>query len=233
MMKKILILLTLFFLPFSINAKEYVVKDTDLSININEEMWYVFTRDNIKDNEDLKKLEISEEYVTQFMEENSVYLDAIMFNEDQTLEIFIRKSPIDKINNLSNYPNKDVQNLSKELANTQKAKEYGIYENKYKYAHLYYQDSGYYLDEYYTIVNKDAYTITAQNTKKFTKQQKQLVKDIVDSINFKINPKYKNDNIKTWWKSIGIYAIVGAVVGGLTSFISAIQVKRKQKKETK
>lgn len=233
-MKKVLIIIMLLFIPFVVNAKEYQIKDTDATINIDDEMWYVFTRDNLKDNEDLKNLEISEEYVKAFMEENNVYLNAHLFSENGNLELNVRKVSIESINNLSNYPTKDIKKLAKELAEKQKAKKYNAYENKYKYAHLDYYDSGYYLDEYYTIVNKEAYTITAQSDKKLTKEQKQLVKQLVDSIEYKINPKYKNDQINTWWKSIGMYAIIGAVLGGLTSIFSSIAGTRKvnNKKET-
>lgn len=230
-MKKIAIFLIILLIPLVVNAKEYIVGGTDLKINLDDEMWYVFTKDNIKDNEELKFLEISEEYMQEFMDENSVYLHALMINEDNTLEIFIRKSQVEKINNLSNYSEKNVKQLAKELAKKQDAKKYDIYENKYKYAHLTYQSGEYYLDEYYTIVNKEAYTITAQSTKKITTEQKEIIQKIINTIDFTIDPKYKDDKITNWWQSIGVYAIIGGCIGAVSGLIQGLILKRK--KETK
>ena len=47
----ILCLVALF--PVTASAKTYTLSDTDMQISIDDTYWYVFTRDNIKDNPEL------------------------------------------------------------------------------------------------------------------------------------------------------------------------------------
>ena len=43
------------FLPVSVYAETYSLGGTDMSIDVDDSLWYVFTRDNIKDNSELKE----------------------------------------------------------------------------------------------------------------------------------------------------------------------------------
>ena len=103
-MKKIkyLILLALtLILPITVNAQRYYPEGTDLNIWIDDTKWYVFTRDNLYNNPELDDLGITYEYLYNFMHDNYVYLDgALFYDDDDNLELFIRKKDYNKINNL-------------------------------------------------------------------------------------------------------------------------------------
>jgi len=234
-MKKVLIvLIAIVLLPIIVFAKEYKVDQTDLSIVFDEEKWYVFARNNIKDSEELAYLNVTEEYMENFFKENNAYLDALLINEDgTTVEIFVRKTKIDSINNLSNFDNKYVTRFAKELAKKQNSKNYNVFETKYKYAHLDYKDKDLFLEEYYTVVNKDGYTITAQSPTKFSKDQVKMIEDIVKSITFKVDPTLKDKTTTFNWNRVLLYAVVGAIIGGIIGAINGAVTAMAQKKKLK
>ena len=70
--KKILLFLFLI-LPVTLFAKEYDLKDTNLKIALDSN-WTVFTRDNIKDNSLLSKYDMTEEYLTNYMNKRDCFL---------------------------------------------------------------------------------------------------------------------------------------------------------------
>jgi hypothetical protein len=162
-------------LPITTYAETYNLGGTDMSISVDDTMWYVFTRDNIKNNSELEELGITYEAMYEILHNNEAYMDAILYYEDgEIVEFFVRKRALDTgIANLSNYKDSEVLELAKELAKKQGASTYSVYENQYKFAKLEYVDSnlGYYICEFVTCVNKDNYTFTFQSTSQFTDEE--------------------------------------------------------------
>ena len=97
-------------LPVSAHAATYSLSETDMSIDVDNSLWYVFTRDNIKDNSELKELGISYNTMYDILYTNEAYMDALLLYEDGGyVEFFVRKRPLDTgVANLSNYEDKDV-----------------------------------------------------------------------------------------------------------------------------
>ena len=87
------VLCCLLILPMTAYARSYTVGETDLSISIDDTSWYVFTRNNIKNNSELGDLGVTYDYMYDLMHENEIFLDAIVFYEDsdEYLELFLRK----------------------------------------------------------------------------------------------------------------------------------------------
>ena len=112
-------------LPVTTYASTYTMNDTDVSIQIDDSIWYVFTRDNIKDNPELDELQITYDYMNDFFNSNNTYLDAVLYYEDGNYtELFIMKSEVDAgIVNLSNYEEKEILEIAKGVAEEKKAKE--------------------------------------------------------------------------------------------------------------
>ncbi len=81
-MKKIVLFVLLFIIPINVWATTFDLKDTDMSITINEDIWYVFTPDNILNNPELDELGISYEYMVNVFSDNRAYLDAVLFFQD-------------------------------------------------------------------------------------------------------------------------------------------------------
>lgn len=108
-MKKILLFVAMMILPISVYATTFDLKDTDMHITIDEEFWYVFTPDNIKNNPELEELGISYDYMVETFEENEAYLDAALFfaDSDDYIEIFVNKKEVQDVKNMTNYSEED------------------------------------------------------------------------------------------------------------------------------
>ncbi len=204
-----------------------------MSISVDDTVWYVFTRDNIKNNSELEELGITYEAMYEILHNNEAYMDAILYYENgEYTELFVRKRALDTgIANLSNYKDSEVLELAKELAKKQGANTYSVYENQYKFAKLEYVDSnlGYYICEFVTCVNKDNYTFTFQSTSQFTDEEYAEIENIVDSVKFDIDTSIKEKKSSSIAESVIEKTIGGAVIGGVVGAVIAITNKKKKK----
>ena len=220
-------------LPIITYAETYNLGGTDMSISVDDTVWYVFTRDNIKNNSELEELGITYEAMYEILHNNEAYMDAILYYENgEYTELFVRKRALDTgIANLSNYKDSEVLELAKELAKKQGANTYSVYENQYKFAKLEYVDSnlGYYICEFVTCVNKDNYTFTFQSTSQFTDEEYAEIENIVDSVKFDIDTSIKEKKSSSIAESVIEKTIGGAVIGGVVGAVIAITNKKKKK----
>lgn len=223
-MKKILLFVFLMFVPIVGDATTFELKNTDMDITIDESEWYVFTPDNILDNPELEELGLTYEYMLESFQNNQAYLDAILFYYDSEdyIELFVRKVALEDIGNLVNYDDDFIERFGQALADEQNAN-YEIYRTDYPFILLDYMDQGFYLQEYYTIVNGNGYTITAQKPNAFSREDKARVEKIVDSVSFDVDLSLKEHNSKETNKEvnyiiIGISSVVLVVVILLTVF---------------
>ena len=234
-----IILLVLSAIPTIVNAKVYNISGTDMDISIDDTEWYVFTRSNIENNSELDELGISYEYLDNFMKNNYVYLDAVLYfsGSDDYIEIIIRKTNIDKINNLSNFPDDAVLSLAKEFADMHNATDYKIYDTNYKFTKVNYIDQGLYIYEYCTAVNGYAYTITAQKPYEFTSSDVNRVEGIVDTIKFDVDESLTDEEtlkeVKSGngfnWDEVWEKAFIGGMVGLIGSLLGKLIKKGKRK----
>lgn len=237
MKKRILIITTfvlLYLSPLGVYAEAFKINETDISIEFDTNEWNVFTRDNIMNNPNLDKLGIDYDTLKKNMNDNYIYLDAIFLNNDtaNNLEFIIRKTKADSIINFSNYTDDDILDIAKSLADKQNSNNYDIYKNNYKYAYLDYTDKGYYLVEYYTVINGDSYTITIQKTNSINSDEKEKIKNIIDTIEFDVDKTLEEKNLETGIKysSTSKYvksAIIGATIAVVIYFMYFIIKKKK------
>lgn len=217
-------------------AETYYLGDTDMSIQIDDTSWYVFTRDNIKNNSELIELDISYDTMYDILHNNEAYMDAILLYDDgEYIEFFVRKRAIDSgMSNLSKYSEKDVLEVAKGLAKRANAEEYSVYENEYMFAKLEYVDSnlGYYIYEFVTVVNKENYTFTFQSTSPFVDSEYKEMESIIDSIEFDVDTTLKEEKSSFLGDNVIETVIFGAIIGGSLSLI-ALLFGNKRKKNNK
>lgn len=231
-MKKILFIFitSILLLPLGVFAEEYTIKD--LTTSVDNSSWYVFTRDNLKDNPQLDEIGITYDYVNDFMNANDVYLDACRFDMDEpanTLEMFVVAKEVTVNRNLHVYSEKQIKKLGEAFKEKINADNYDIYTSgKYKYIHSKYydQNTSFNVDEYYTVINGYGYTIMAQKANDFTAAELAEVKQVVDSTTYKYIASYEK---KASYNNILIDAIIGAIAGGMVGLVKAIQNKKKKK----
>ena len=218
-------------LPIGVYATTFDLKDTDMSITFDESEWYVFTPDNILDNPELEELGIGYDYMVDAFQENGASLDAVLFFADSEdyIEIFVNKKPVQDVKNMTNYSSDDWNDLGEAIAEEENT-DFEIYQTDYPFIKLDYQDQGFYLNKYYTIVNGYGYTITAQKPYAFTDEDALRVQEIVDSIVFDIDETLKEPSIFDW-KQVFQYAVIGALAAAIVSGVFALIRKNKKNED--
>lgn len=224
---KILVAIVLVIIVSPVMAKEYTISNTDIKIDMDDSVWYVFTRDNIKDNKQLKEFGITEEYMNSTMEKGDIYLDSIKFKENNAiLELFVMKKPVEKVKNMSKYSDKELTSVAKELATKEKTNDYKIHKTDYKYIYTKYNDSGKEIIDYYTVINGYGYTIKLQTDTKFTTAEETELKNIVEKVSFNVDKSLKEPS--KGLSPILQDALIGAAVGGFAGAIVALINKKKK-----
>ena len=130
------------------------------------------------------------------------------------------------------YSDSDIKEVGEELKEKVKTDSYKVITvGKYKYIYLNYYDSskGYYIDEYYTVMNGYGYSILAQKTNKLTDEEIKDVRKIVDTIKYKYNSTYEKKSSNSIWSNTLIGALIGAVVGGISALITLLKKKKSNK----
>ncbi len=224
---KVLIAIVLVITVSPVMAKEYTISNTDIKIDMDDSVWYVFTRDNIKDNKQLKEFGITEDYMNSTMEKGDIYLDSIKFKEkSELLELFVMKKPVEKVKNMSKYSDKDLTSIAKDVATKEKTTDYKIHKTDYKYIYTKYSDSGKEIIDYYTVINGYGYTIKLQTDTKFTTAEETELKNIIEKVSFNVDKSLKEPS--KGLSPILQDALIGAVVGGLGGAVVALVNKKKK-----
>lgn len=229
-MKKLLIVVSILILPILVFGMEY--HDSSVNLTINVDNYMVFTRDNLKDNNDLKELEITEEQMMDIMNKNSIYFDIIP--DDLSHEILIIV-PEEKglFNNLSNAPDSFLDEVGEKLAKAVGLDKSVVYKNKYTFLIREYRDNqkGYNIINYYTVVNGRGYNFQLQKQDEITDTERNVLKKMIDSVDIKILDEYKDESKETMkaitsdgkksfdWQKVIRKTIIGAIVGGLTGLL--------------
>lgn len=214
-------------------GKTYTISDTDIFVDIDDSIWYVFTRDNIENNPELDELGITTAYMQELFEENWIYLDATVFlDEGDYIELLVRKKSIlTKFANLSECDSEEVEEFAERLQ-----MDYRVYDSGYTFILVDYTDTvslehAMYLCEFYTVVNKESYILTFQSPTPFSEDEYEHIYSIVDSVRFtlKDTDEGDSDSGSTILKS----TIIGAAVGGISGLIGTVITKKKKAKEKK
>ena len=112
----------------------------------------------------------------------------------------------------------------------QKAEDYSIYENKYKFARLEYEQESLHIYQYMTIVNKNVYSFTFQATMEYVESEYKEMDGIIDSIVFDVDTSLNENSNDSFWGSVITKALIGAAVGGAGGAIISIITKKKKSK---
>ena len=175
--------------PIKAQAATFNLENTDMSIYMDEDMWYVFTRENIKDNPELSELGITYDKIEAFFQENNAYMDALMIYQDgQYIEMFVQKQKTNTdIVNLTTLPEAELVEFAQKCIEQRNISTYYICNTDYKYVNLEYQDAKTqkYIWEFVTIVNQDEYIIIFSTTQPFAVNEYSEMEGIIGSITFK------------------------------------------------
>ncbi|MBR4177810.1 MAG: hypothetical protein IKR57_00505 [Bacilli bacterium] len=244
-MKKIIIIMIILFMPIIVFGKEYSVEELNYKIDINDNDYMVFTRDNIENNQELSILNLTPEQMNTIMQNGNIYIDIIDRDLKYEIVMVVLNTGILDTKNFSNYSDEMLETAAKSYANTVGSEKYSVYKANHNYVVIDYYDSKtkYYIINYYTVVNGKGYNFQMQKTSAFTNGEKSSLKSMVDTINIKVLDEYKDETKDTYktqtkkgidWGSVKGSAIKGAIIGAVAGVIGAIAkllTKKKNKKE--
>lgn len=226
-MKKIVFILAMLLVPFSVMASNY--KLSDMNINV-EDDWYTFTKDNVKNNQDLKLLGVSEEYMNKLFENDLYRLDAVKFENDEVTELFVITKDVntlntadmtdDELNKVKEYYKKLVLNGDVDVFKT----------DNNNYIKAVYNDQNLNIIDYYSTYNNVGYTVKIQRRTAFSQEEINKYDEMIKNITFGNTDNDIEPVIDT--KEVGNSAlngaIIGAIIGGIIGLIGYI-IKKKQK----
>ena len=233
----LLVILSLF-TPLSVSAESYAVDGTDMTVELDDTLWYVFTRNNLDGNPELDELELERDAFYTNMVEQDMYMDAIAFwlNGWDWLECLVMKYGDSDFVNMSNYSDEAVLKKGKFMFRSYTADgNSSVYENQYKFFRIEYEDEDIQIVQYLTAVNGEFYSIQFQSPYKFTEQKYELIKEIMDNIRFDVDTSMKEKNLfqKILSSLIDeriVYLAVVAVVAAPVIIIITVVKKRAVKK---
>ena len=191
MKKRILNLVAL--LLILLISPTYVFASTEHIDDLNiifDDYWVVFTRNNIKDEDYLKKYNISYETINTILSDNTyldafVLLDANDITNNIELFVMIEDFPLLNINLLKDEDIKMIENEFLNNLKDYKIDKHGTYKSdNTKYIFLEFKNRGYFYKIYYTIINNKCYALKFQSSKAFNDEKYGIIKKVVDDAKF-------------------------------------------------
>lgn len=232
-MKKLFFIFIFLLLPFTIYAKDFKIEDINIDL---DDSWYVFTKDNIKNNQDLKLLGVSEEYMNKLFDGTNYYLDALKFNNDEITELFVIIKDTSSLYDSSYFTDEQMEELrslyEKQISNSKTT----IFNtDNTNYIKSIYKDQNLNIVDYYAVINKKGYTFKIQQRQEFSEEDLNKLDKMIENIKIgDIDNDDNKDDIQPLidtnkvGNSALTGAIIGAIIGGIIGLIGYI-IKKKQK----
>lgn len=229
MNKKILLLAILFFIPIlKTNAQTLELSDINIKLDLDDD-FITFTRNNLSDNPNLSKFQLTEQNMKSKFIDNDIYVDAILNNKLEFI-LQVTKADLENINNLSYCDKNELKEILNDYKDVTTIKSASIYENKYKFISTNQFSNNYHVLSYYTIVNGNSYKFWIQSREEFSQDEKKYLSNAINSVIFTENEEKKNCLLETN-SNINKYlfsCIKGAIIG-IVSYMMIIFLKKIKK----
>ena len=229
MNKKILLLAILFFIPiWKTNAQTLELSDINIKLDLDDD-FITFTRNNLSDNPNLSKFQLTEQNMKSKFIDNDIYVDAILDNKLEFI-LQVTEADLENINNLSYCDKNELKEILNDYKDVTTIKSASIYENKYKFISTNQFSNNYHVLSYYTIVNGNSYKFWIQSREEISQDEKKYLSNAINSVIFTENEEKKNCLLETN-SNINKYlftCIKGAIIG-IVSYMMIIFLKKIKK----
>lgn len=190
MNKKILLLAILFFIPiWKTNAQTLELSDINIKLDLDDD-FITFTRNNLSDNPNLSKFQLTEQNMKSKFIDNDIYVDAILNNKLEFI-LQVTEADLENINNLSYCDKNELKEILNDYKDVTTIKSASIYENKYKFISTNQFSNNYHVLSYYTIVNGNSYKFWIQSREEFSQDEKKYLSNAINSVIFTKNEEKK------------------------------------------
>ena len=208
----IIILMVVLVIPVCVYGDTFIIPETDIIMTLDEDIWMVFTRKNIKNKELLEEYGLSYEQTNKFFELNNVYLQSFAeLNTNDvigaTIELYVYKTKItDDIKALIDLNEESVVMIENELVTSVNATKHDYYTNDNN-TYIYYEflDKDTHVANYFTIINGNNYYFSFRSSEPFSDEVIKGMDNIIDSI--MVKPSYNINILETI-----IYAIMAIII---------------------
>lgn len=160
-----------------------------MRLKMDEAFWYVFTRENIKDNPELEEIGIDYDVQARFMEENNVRMDAIVFYEDSDayLEMFVMEKENDKFYDDSLVSDSDYEDVAEKMAEELGFESGEMFKSNKGIRFICFElsDSGQYVKKYIFLAEDISFTIHFESNEPFIDEEYQDMETILNSFDFR------------------------------------------------
>ena len=229
MNKKILLLAILFFIPIlKTNAQTLELSDINIKLDLDDD-FITFTRNNLSDNPNLSKFQLTEQNMKSKFIDNDIYVDAILDNKLEFI-LQVTEADLENINNLSYCDKNELKEILNDYKDVTTIKSASIYENKYKFISTNQFSNNYHVLSSYTIVNGNSYKFWIQSREEISQDEKKYLSNAINSVIFTENEEKKNCLLETN-SNINKYlfsCIKGAIIG-IVSYMMIIFLKKIKK----
>ncbi|MBQ2960585.1 MAG: hypothetical protein IJE09_05125 [Oscillospiraceae bacterium] len=135
------------------NRTEFETEYAKIDLEFHEREWYVFTRADLHDNPELEEVWIEPELQIDFILENNIFLDGVLFysDVDSWLEVLLAEGEPSNNGDYSTLSEEELEALSDEVAAGMGAEDNGVLITRHglKFIWFEYFGEGYYPEEYY------------------------------------------------------------------------------------
>lgn len=230
-MKKILLLLIIALFPIFVLAREYEAEDINLTLDINDQ-YVVLTRDNLSNNDNLNKLNVSREYIESVMSNSDVYMVIIKNNVSYEILVVVPET-VQSFSDFDHIDDETYEELRNEFVKKTGVEVYNARSDRHGFivADYYDKETGYYMINYHTVANYRGYNIQLQKKSEITDEEKQELKELVYSIKIKNTEDNESNDKKSFNYDNLIYGIIiGSIAGIITYYVDIYRRKRKASK---
>lgn len=203
-MKKIITVAILFVLLFELslfsNAKsiEYRINKYDITVSIPDE-YSVITRDTPSSDPVFQALGTSKSAVNSYFEKSNIYLNAIIPETGEEIVFSITNNSLSSFSDLGETALAALVPTIKKPYIDSGLDIYKdtIYKNDqaaFIVFYVFYSSQSMYGLQYYTIVNKNAVSVTLHSYERINRNHEKLLLNVIDSMNFGIDSLTESDN---------------------------------------
>ena len=110
---------------------EFAAEFGTIELDLDEKLWSVLTRDNLKNNPGLGKLGLDPEDEAKYMTENGVYADAFFFYDDSDayFEIIVKETELKNNYNFSRFSDKTLNEVAEAALERTDGQKAGVFSN--------------------------------------------------------------------------------------------------------
>jgi len=221
-------MLAVFCLP--VMATSYTVSGTDMTIELDNSAWYVFTRDNLEDNPEVAEIGADAEAMSALLQSQNIYLDAISKTNYMSVELTVFKNRNEfskEAGNLSERPRSEVDKLVQNSQNGSAERSFSVYENTYTFVEETGIDKGFYYCKFLTVVNQEEYILQFISGQPIDQT---YARQIVDTVRFDVDTSL-NPQRASFFDSVAGRTVIGGVIGACAVGVTALIAKKNKKKK--